>query len=97
MGRRRRGCDSEDRVFGDMLSIIDFPWKLIWYQNGSPQLYDLRWDTHERSDVSDHHPEIVARLERKLAPLRDRLEAAVGSEKLDPLAVDALRSLGYIE
>jgi arylsulfatase A-like enzyme len=97
MSRRRRGCGPEDRVFGDMASIIDFPWKLIWYREGPPQLFDLSWDMRERSDVAEHHPEIVARLMQELVPLRARMERREGPMPLEPKASDALRALGYIE
>ncbi|MFQ5416749.1 MAG: sulfatase [Myxococcota bacterium] len=97
MIRRRRGCGPADRVFGDMASIIDFPWKLIWYRNNSPQLFDLSWDRRERSNVAEHHPEIVTRLTNELAPLRAQMAQQGDASPLEPTASETLRALGYIE
>lgn len=95
MDRRRRGCGPGDRVFGDMVAVLDFPWKLVWYRRYAPQLFDLSWDPHERSDLAGHEPAVVTRLERALDPLRRRLDAATEVESADPTAVEALRALGY--
>jgi hypothetical protein len=39
--KRRRGCRPGDRVFGTTIALIRYPYKLIWYENHPPELYDL--------------------------------------------------------
>lgn len=97
--RRRLSCGPEDRVFGDILALTRPPYKLLWYERNPPQLYDLRWDAGERSDVAAHHPEVVARMTREIDALRATLEETTSSETppLDPAAIEALRQLGYVE
>lgn len=96
--RRRRGCAVQDRVFGPMLSLIRFPFKLIWYAEAEPQLYDLRWDVHERSDLADRQPERVRAMSEELLRWRTDLEAAAGrAAPASEEAVEALRALGYVE
>jgi arylsulfatase A-like enzyme len=96
--RIRGFCNAEDRVFGDLLSLIRFPYKLVWYEHHSPELYDLAWDPKERSDVASHHSERVARMAEALEPRRRELDRVSSeAQKLDPRAEQALRALGYIE
>ena len=96
--RRRRGCGAEDRVFGRMLALVRFPFKLIWYAEAEPQLYDLRWDVRERSDLSAREPERVQAMTEELRRWKTELEAAADSaEPPSPEAVEALRALGYVE
>jgi arylsulfatase A-like enzyme len=97
----RVACGPEHKVFGGMASLIDYPYKFNWFERYPPELYDLRWDTDEESDLAAHQPEQVARLTRDLADF----VAAVGfggeerqPEELPSLeAVEALRALGYID
>ena len=95
--RRRRGCTPEDRVFGDMVSVLEGPWKLIWYEDASPQLFDTSWDDQERSDVAAHHPDVVARLEDRIEGLRQRLTEVSPDVRQDERVLEALRELGYVE
>lgn len=98
---RRRSCTDDDRVFGDMVSVIRFPYKLNWYarEGVDPELYDLRWDEAERSDVSVHHAERVATMLGEVERDRRALEevAERPQEPLDPEVVQTLRALGYAE
>jgi len=98
--RRRRGCREQDRVFGEILSIVRFPFKLIRYAEAAPQLYDLRWDVREQSDVSPYHPERVEALDAELALWGQELEAAAAGQLAEPASaetLEALRALGYVE
>ncbi len=96
--RRRRGCGESDRVFGEILSLVRFPFKLVWYERYPAQLFDLRWDARELSDVSQHEVERTASMLREIAIWRDHLASAGGApEPLAPDAAEALRSLGYLE
>ena len=99
--RKRQGCTQEDRVFGELLSITRFPYKLVWYEQMPPQLYDVRWDAREVSDIAAQNPERVAELTRELLGWREqlqKLEASAG-EPPPPSAetVEALKALGYAE
>lgn len=99
IGAKRRGCEPGDRVFGEMLSLLRFPHKLIWYEQAPPQLYDLRWDEREISDLAAQQPERVAELSRELQEWRQqlaRIEDAPDTAP-SPETVEALRSLGYVE
>jgi arylsulfatase A-like enzyme len=96
--RRRAFCGANDRVFGDLLSLIRFPYKLVWFERHSPELYDLSWDPEERSDVASHHPERVARMAEVLERRHRELDRISFEEpELDPRAEQALRALGYID
>lgn len=98
---RRRSCTDEDRVFGDMVSLVRFPYKLNWYarEGVAPELYDLRWDEAERSDVAVHHAERVDTMLDVVERERKALEevAERPREPLDPDVVQSLRALGYAE
>ena len=106
LGRRskalpRAKCDGADRVFGNMVSLLRYPFKLQWFERYPPQLYDLSWDPEEKSDVAAHHPELVARLAEQAAGFaavatRDSpAESGAGAEPSED-AIRALRELGYI-
>lgn len=84
-------------MFGDILSLTRFPFKLIWYERHPPQLYDLSWDPRELSDIAPHRPELVARLSSELERLRkeSRLRPPSEPSEIAPEAVEALRALGY--
>ena len=97
----RAACGPEHKVFGGMASLIEYPYKFNWFERYAAELYDLRWDTDEESDLAAHHPELVARFTRDLADF-------VGAAGLDGRerqpeelpgleAIEALRALGYID
>lgn len=92
----RSACGPEDRVFGTLLAHTRFPYRLIRFAEGPSELYDLRWDPLERSDLASQQPERVAELERTL-------EAAVhlGDRRapgdIPPGARERLEALGYAE
>jgi len=98
---KRAGCGETDRVFGNMAALTRWPFKLIWFENYPPELYDLSWDPEERSDLAALRPEIAAEL---LALTKVRL-AAVGLEGPRPPAatepareaLEALEALGYLD
>lgn len=97
--KRRRGCRLGDRVFGTTIALIRYPYKLIWYENHPPELYDLSWDFNERSDQASFRPELVAAFEQELTEVRQRLESeeTPAAPAPPPAAIEALRSMGYIE
>jgi arylsulfatase A-like enzyme len=94
-------CGPDDRVFGEMRSVVRPPWKLIWYADYPPQLYDVEQDPLEEHDTAAERPEIVAEL---VAVLEQGLGAATtidgtGREpgSLDDDLLERLRELGYLE
>ena len=97
----RAACGPRDKVFGGMASLIDYPYKFNWFERYPPELYDLRWDTDEQSDLSGHQPELVSRFSREIADFI----AATGladperQPEVSPSReqVEALRALGYID
>ncbi len=84
-------------------------WKYFRHENGAPpreELYDLRADPFELTDVSREHEEVVAALRSelaaRLAAQRARATQLRGSEALetraaDPAIQEQLRALGYLE
>jgi arylsulfatase A-like enzyme len=100
----RKSCGPADPVFGAMVAITEFPFKLHWFEHYPPELYDLGWDPGERSDLASHRPELVARLAgRALEIAADAGLTAGPGEGLGPAeepsaeAIEALRQLGYLE
>ncbi len=59
-------CDRSEPVFGRAVSLIRFPMKLSWREDGRYQLHDLSWDPAERADQLERQPEIAARLRTEL-------------------------------
>lgn len=96
----RLECTPEDRVFGEMVSMLRYPMKMIWYSENEVVLHDLSWDPDERFDQSELQPELAAKL-------RSEIEAFVqknitererqATPELTEEGIRALKSLGYIE
>lgn len=94
----RAECTDDWPVFGDMRALVQYPYKLIWYERYPAELYDLSVDSGERSDLAAMHPQIVSRM-------RSTLEQQLGHETMDaaktvlevpPEAQKILRALGYL-
>lgn len=105
--RARRRCGPDDKVFGGMASVIEYPFKLDWYERYPAELYDLRWDPGEQSELSAHHPDEAAALRAAAERFADeaglRADATADATKegaapeLDPAQRQSLRALGYID
>jgi arylsulfatase A-like enzyme len=94
--RKRTGCRPEHGVYGDLYALEKPPYKLLELGELPPQLYDLRWDPDERSDIARFNEEIVSALSEELDVFRARVGQSQ-AELPDPQAVEILRSLGYLE
>jgi arylsulfatase A-like enzyme len=100
-GRLRAACTPQDRVFGDMRALLKHPFKLLWYERYSPQLYDLSADDSEVADLAPARPALVADLATELSrrTSRSRADATEPVPTLlpSPEVQDRLRALGYID
>ncbi len=96
----RSKCTADDRVFGDMVSMIRYPMKMTWFENYDPVLHDLSWDPDERFDQLERQPELAQEF-------REELEAFVKQNLIDrdnenipeisEEAIQMFKILGYIE
>jgi arylsulfatase A-like enzyme len=97
----RQKCDSRDRVYGDMRSLIRSPLKLVWYEDYPSELFDLSVDRKEQHDLAAERPAIVAQFTAELEKLvaRGAHHAPSGGGTLDvPADVqERLRALGYVD
>ncbi len=75
--------------------------KLLAYQSGDRALYDLGRDPTEQKDLFREKPELVAELTAQYAAYSTHARkygaAATAQARLDPEAVEKLRSLGYLD
>jgi len=82
-------------------ALIEGGWKLIRFSHGGSQLYHLEVDPQEQTDLAATEPEMLERMDRRLASL---LPVEAFQEYLDPTVpqrpdaetLKRLRSLGYI-
>jgi arylsulfatase A-like enzyme len=95
----RKTCGPEDKVYGGMASLIEYPFKFHWFERYDPELYDLSWDPAEGSDLAPHRPELVDRFTRELEGFVQAAGVLDGAsdEKPSAEAIEALRALGYID
>lgn len=76
-------------------------WKCLWHvKGGKTELYDLRADPGETTDVSGDHPDVVERLRGKMESYRE--EAAATDTELPEVQEsrevrERLKQLGYID
>ena len=96
--RGRSRCRAEDRVFGDMRSVLAFPYKLTSYTGYPPELFEVVSDPREEHDLAATAPERVARLEHELETITTAHDAPENAppSQIDPALADRLRALGYL-
>ena len=92
---------------GVMVSLRSGRWKLILNEVGSQllerprvELFDLEADPGESKNVADAHPDVVERLEARIATfIADHRRGASGQDEavMDPEVLEQLRKLGYVE
>lgn len=97
-GRNFANCGPSDRVFDDMRTIIRFPYKLVWYAQYSPQLFDLAADPGEERDVLAERPELASTLGAELQGIAAPSAPPPTAVKapLDDAQIERLRALGYL-
>jgi arylsulfatase A-like enzyme len=96
--RGRGRCGPADHVFGDMRSVVAFPYKLMSYTGYPQELFEVASDPREQHDLAPTDPGRVARLEHELEAItaaRGAPENAPAS-RIDPGLADRLRALGYL-
>jgi len=96
---KRQGCNDSDRVFGDMLALTRFPYRLNWYARYPNEVMDLRSLEASPEGLDPPSPEVIASLEAKAQAFAAQagLGQARGAEPLSQESEEALRSLGYID
>ena len=68
------------------------------YRIGETELYDLRVDASERRNVADEYPEVVARLQDRLAQwLQTTPQETRRQETIPEETLEELRALGYLQ
>jgi len=93
-----RHCGPDDRVVGDMRTLIRFPEKVVWYANYTPELFNVAVDPLEEHNLASASPQRCSVLQAELATVI----AAAGNrppapkQALDPALVERLRGLGYL-
>lgn len=97
---KRSNCWSRDRVYGGMVALTRWPFKLIWFEKYPAELYDLSWDPRERSDLAYLRPEISGPLIEEAQRLAAELGLVNSERKIEAPSdaeLEALRGLGYVE
>ncbi len=68
--------------------------------SGAEELYDLRKDPHERTNLVDRHPQLAGKLREELSRLRPGSTRAGGGEiEIEPTSeeLELLKQLGYVD
>ena len=96
---KRQACRETDRVFGDMLAVTRYPFRLNWYERYPSERLDLRGPGSKPAQAGDRDAESFAALEDQARRFVERV--GLGSSNPDvlisPKNERALRSLGYID
>ncbi len=99
--RREARCGAGDPVRGRMLALTQFPYRLLWFDRYPAELYDVRWDAAERSNLAKTQPELAARLSEEAQHFVESHDLpdprSVDPQKLQPEILNALRALGYVD
>lgn len=96
---KREGCGAADRVFGDMVAVTRYPFRLHWYARYPAELRDLRAAKTNPEETAMRFPQAfsalgdAARHFAKNAGLGTATPPVPVSEENE----ETLRSLGYLE
>ncbi len=96
---KRQACGDTDRVFGDMLALTRYPFRLNWYARYPSEMVDLRSGGGSSDSLDPPSPELIASLRAEAQGFAARvgLGQARSPEPLTRESEEALRSLGYID
>ncbi len=96
---KRKDCGDADRVFGDMLALTRYPFRLKWYARYPSELVDLRRRRGDSPGAAAPLAQARAALEAEAQDIALGLGLGDGAPGL-PLtekSEEALRSLGYTD
>jgi hypothetical protein len=96
----RNDCAPDAPVFGELVSLIRYPFKIYWAGDRLRSIHDLSWDPWERSDLSRTNPEMAKALGEELAAfVKSNVlnRKAVEPTKVDADTARALKALGYVD
>lgn len=84
---------------GFAFAAVEDTWKLQWYSQHGPRLYDLARDPMERKDVSAAHADVLRHLSQSIQPWMRKTEQLGFRDPhaLDPHDVQVLKALGYVQ
>lgn len=86
-----------------MWSVRSQEWRYVECEGGEEELYDLVRDSTQTSSIHHAHPAMCAELRERLAVHRDEgvgeriTSSADVEEQVQPIVLERLRALGYIE
>jgi hypothetical protein len=84
----------------EWLALFRQPYKMIWREEGGPELYDLNEDPAEARNLADQRPEVVETFGALKALVRSRTRKIGGAgqgRRIDPALQQQLQALGYLE
>jgi arylsulfatase A-like enzyme len=94
----RRHCGEGDRVFGQMRSVMEYPYKVTQFERHPGRLVDLAADPSESHDLRQSHTELADDLLSRLPALGPPAEAPSGAaSEPSPEMLRSLEALGYLE
>jgi|GEM_PF-3196417 len=102
-GRAFMGLDPERHlpgIAGKHRMVRTAEWKLVHIptaEGGEDRLFDLRADPGESVNVAEQHPDVVAALRARLAPILAADRLLREDQTLSPEQIETLRDLGYME
>ena len=92
---------SELDIGSKQKTLVSFPWKYIYnYRNNTEQLYDLRRDPHELTNLSEGNTKQRVRLKQNLLDWAETATTYTPQKKpflLTPEEKERLKALGYMQ
>jgi arylsulfatase A-like enzyme len=93
---RKEPCGLDSKIFGDSRALIRFPYKLKWFERYPAELFDLKNDPGESTDVAATRAATVDALKEELMTVTSNPPPDPGGgAKLDASTAERLRALGY--